>query len=173
MDADSALQSGRAGKRRPVDPGGFDCTVGRRRGCSRSDVLAWGVRGGMEECGVETSEVVQLGFSVADAKSPELHLVRQKLTVRFKDWQEHRVTLAFSDVIAVRWQEADHYVDDGDQYDSTVVVHDSAWLAEHERQAVTWENSQHQHLKLNFNAAGILEVLCTGVRVVETDSPDA
>lgn len=112
------------------------------------------------------SEVVGLGFNVADAERPKLHLVGQELTVRFIDWREAPVTLVFSDTIAVRWQEADYYVDDGDRDDSTVLVHDSPWLAEHEKQAMTWKNSGHRHLKLNFNAAGILEVLCSGVQVM-------
>jgi hypothetical protein len=121
---------------------------------------------------MQRSEVVNLGFSVADAESPDHHLKGQVLTARFKDWREHPVTLVFPDVIAVRWQEADYYVDGGDRFDSTVVVHDSEWLAEHKGQGVPWKNANLRHLKLNFNAAGILEVLCSGVRVSEPEQLD-
>jgi hypothetical protein len=111
------------------------------------------------------TEITNLGFTVADAESPCLRLEGQALVVDFKDWKEQRVTVRFSDVIAFRWQEAEYFIDEHERFDSTHVVHESAWLAEHERQNVTWQGSEHRHLKLNFNAAGILEILCTDVRV--------
>jgi len=113
----------------------------------------------------EHTEIVNLGFTVADAESPRLQLEGQVLILGFMDWKEEQVTVRFSDVIAVRWQEAEYVIDEGERFDSTHVVHESAWLGDHERQNVTWGGAQHRHLKLNFNAAGILEVLCTEVHV--------
>lgn len=113
----------------------------------------------------EHTEIVNLGFSVADAESPRLQLERQVLVLDFADWKENQVRVRFSDVIAARWQEAEYVRDEHERFDSTHVVHESAWLAEHERQNITWDGAEHRHLKLNFNAAGILEVLCTDVHV--------
>ena len=45
--------------------------------------------------------------------------------------------------------------------DPTPPGHVTEWLAEHVRQREATE--EHQHLKLNFNAAGVLEVICVGV----------
>jgi len=72
------------------------------------------------------------------------------------------------DAIAVRWQEADRYIDANDRYDGTFVVRNSEWLAEHDRQRMLFGKEPFQHLKLNFNAAGILEVLCTMTSVEPT-----
>jgi hypothetical protein len=113
----------------------------------------------------ERTEIISLGFTVADAQAPSLHLAEQRLLVSFVDWKDTRVEADFADVIALRWQEAEYLIDDLERYDSVHLVHDSLWLAEHERQQMTWANSNHRHLKLNFNAAGILEVLCTDVTV--------
>lgn len=105
---------------------------------------------------------------MADATSPVLNLDGQVLTARFLDWQEQCVTLVCHDVVALRWQEADRYVDENDRYDSTFVVQNSEWLAEHERQGVLFGTDEFRHMKLNFNAAGILEVLCTRTEVGRT-----
>ena len=91
----------------------------------------------------------------------------QQLTVEFLDWRDKRVAVAFADCIALRWQEAEQFLDDADRYDATVVVHDSEWLQEHDRQGHTQMGGREfRHLKLNFNAAGQLEVLCTAVEVL-------
>ncbi len=115
----------------------------------------------------ERTEIINLGFAVADAEGPTLHFSQQHLELTFVDWKDNEVRVEFADVIAVRWQEAEYYIDDRERFDSVHLVHDSAWLAEHDRQNMTWEGSNHRHLKLNFNAAGILEVLCTDVAVAE------
>lgn len=109
----------------------------------------------------ETTEPIDLGFSVADAESPDLNLSGQTLTVRFVDWTESPIVFVCRNVIAVRWQEADTYIDEADRYDATRVVANSAWLAEHDRLGCLFGDDPFVHLKLNFNAAGILEILCT------------
>lgn len=118
----------------------------------------------------ESTEPVGLGFSPADAKAPVLHLDAQVLTLRFEDWHGEHVTVTCHDTIAVRWQEADWYVDEGDRFDGTFAVRNSAWLAEHTRQGVPFGDKPFRHLKMNFNAAGILEVLCTTTSVDRTTS---
>ena len=118
----------------------------------------------------ERTEVVDLGFVVADAEAPKLTLESQRLMVEFLDWRDRRVTVVFADCIALRWQEAERFVDDADRCDSTVMVHDSEWLQAHDRQGHTDMGGRlFRHLKLNFNAAGQLEVLCTSVEVSGED----
>ena len=112
----------------------------------------------------EQTEPIALGFSVADASSPNLHLVDQVLTVTFTDWREQSITLVCHDTAALRWQEAERQVDN-ERDDETFVVSNSTWLAEHERQGVLWGTKPFRHLKLNFNAAGTLEVLFTTTAV--------
>jgi hypothetical protein len=110
-----------------------------------------------------TPRSVDLGFSVADAEYPHFELDQQTLTLHFRDWTERTVVAVFDNTIAVRWQEAEHYFGPDDRYDSCFEIVDSPWLAEHERQHATYGGLDFRHLKLNFNAAGILEVLCTTV----------
>lgn len=114
----------------------------------------------------ERTEVINLGFVVADGEAPKLTLGKQQLTMEFLDWRDSRVTVHFADCLALRWQEAERFVDEADPYDSTVLIHDSEWLREHERQGHTHMGGrQFRHLKLNFNAAGQLDVLCTSLDV--------
>lgn len=108
-----------------------------------------------------------LGFSVADASSPVVHLHGQTLTVEFLEWTDRKVILTCADVIAVRWQEAEWSVDGADRYDNTCLVADSEWLNEHDRQGILFGSKPFRHLKLNFNAAGVLEVLCTDTSISE------
>ena len=110
-------------------------------------------------------EPIFLGFSVADGEAPELSLVGQVLTARFVDAHGQRIVVTFEDALAVRWQEADHYYGPGEQYDGCNVIGDSPWLAEHTRQSLTWAGTEFRHLKLNFNGAGVLEVICSIVRL--------
>ena len=112
----------------------------------------------------QKTEPIALGFSVADASSPRLNLADQVLTVTFTDWREQSITLVCQDTVAVRWQEAERQVDN-ERDDDTFVVSNSTWLAEHESRGLLWGAKPFRHLKLNFNAAGTLEVLCTTTAV--------
>jgi len=117
--------------------------------------------------GSARATAINPGFSVADGESPKLELDGQTLTLRFVDWQECAVTVRFADAVAVRWQEAEHYYEGDDPYDGCSLVEDSPWVAEHVRQGCTFGEAEFRHIKLNFNAAGILEVLCTDLRIQE------
>lgn len=115
----------------------------------------------------ERTEIVDLGFQVADAQAPRLELARQSLQIEFTDWRNRLVRVDFEDCIAARWQEAERFLDDSDRYDSVVQVLDSEWIAEHEAQGhASAGGREFRHLKLNFNAAGQLEVLCTTVKLL-------
>ncbi|HUP70804.1 MAG TPA: hypothetical protein VM142_13465 [Acidimicrobiales bacterium] len=52
----------------------------------------------------ERTEVINLGFVVADAEAPKLTMGKQHLTMEFLDWRDSRVTVHFADCIALRWQ---------------------------------------------------------------------
>jgi hypothetical protein len=64
--------------------------------------------------------------------------------------------------VAFRWQRAEE-VQPGEAWDGTSVHPDSPWLEEHRRQGEA--TTSHQHLALNFNGAGRLDVICTAARV--------
>jgi hypothetical protein len=66
----------------------------------------------------------------------------------------------FRDTIAFRWQDADDVASD-ERFDSSHLIHDSEWLAVHLRQS--YATPEHRHLKLNFNAEGTRDLLCTTV----------
>jgi hypothetical protein len=112
----------------------------------------------------ERTDAIDLGFSVADADRPSLSLDGRALTLRFVDWQERPVVVEFDDTIAVRWQSAEYLIDENERFDSAHLVHGSAWLAAHERELEL--EPGHRHVKLNFNALGVLEVICTAIRRV-------
>ena len=108
-----------------------------------------------------------MGFSVSDAEDPKFKYDGENLKVSFIDWREQQIDLLCSDVIALRWQRAEYQIDESDRYDSTCIVHNSKWLKAHNDQHETWPNAQFNHYKLNFNAAGILELICT--KIIKTE----
>src|SRR5262245_15018822 len=114
------------------------------------------------------SHPVDLGFSVADGERVEVSYAGQTLRVSFINWQEKTVSFLCNDTLAFRWQEAEYTISDQERYDSVYEIIDSAWLRQHEEQHITWESSTFHHYKLNFNAAGILEMICSKVeRIAE------
>jgi hypothetical protein len=90
----------------------------------------------------------------------------QSLRVSFIDWQEKPILFVCRDTLAFRWQEAEYTLSDQEREDSTYEVMDSAWLRQHEDQNMTWEGSTFHHYKLNFNAAGILEMICSEIEKI-------
>ena len=105
----------------------------------------------------QRAELISLGFDIADGEQIELIYADSELTLRFVDWHDKPIVAVFRDTVAFKWQRAEHVADD-ERFDSSHIIHNSDWLAEHLRQREATE--EHQHLKLNFNAAGVLEVLC-------------
>lgn len=108
------------------------------------------------------ARIVDLGFIVADADRLTLSYEGEDLILRFRDWQERSVTVCFTETVAFSWQRAEEVAED-ERFDSTHVIDDSPWLAEHVRQQEA--SADHQHLKLNFNAAGQLQIVCRDVLV--------
>jgi hypothetical protein len=104
---------------------------------------------------------INLGFVIADAEDVRLAYDGQRLVASFTDWQEQPCRVTFHETVAFRWQRAEH-VGPGEAFDAANVIDGSPWLDDHRRQAEATD--EHRHLKLNFNAAGCLEVICTDVR---------
>jgi hypothetical protein len=113
------------------------------------------------------TQSIDLGFSIADGEDVELVYSGHDLVLTFTDWREKRRRVVFSDTVAMRWQRADD-TRPGETYDGANLVVDSPWLNQHRQQ---FEASiEHRHLKLNFNAAGCLEAICTKVILDENGS---
>jgi hypothetical protein len=105
---------------------------------------------------------VDLGVSIADAEDVRFAYDGDALLLTFTDWRKRRLRVAFRE--RSRCGGSVPRTSGGDEaYDGPNVVADSPWLDRHRRQSEA--TSAHRHLKLNFNAAGCLEVICTGIDV--------
>jgi hypothetical protein len=104
------------------------------------------------------AQPVDIGVSIADAEDISLSYDGVDLTLRFTDWREVPRTVIFYDAVALKWQRTEEPLLPGEQPDGVHVVADSHWLTQHRdhREA----GHSHRHLKLNFNAWGVLEVIC-------------
>src|SRR4051812_40143312 len=87
------------------------------------------------------AQIIDLGFSVADAESVQVSYENQTLSVSFVDWQEKPVACICRDTLAFRWQEAEYLLSDGERYDSAHEIIGSAWLRQHQEQGMTWEGT--------------------------------
>jgi hypothetical protein len=112
----------------------------------------------------EYPEPLDLGVSIADAERIALDYDGNDLSLSFIDWQEVPRRVRFSDAVAFKWQRAED-VREGERFDGAHTVNGSNWLAQHRRQSEAGD--EHRHLKLNFNAAGVLEVICLDAGVTE------
>jgi hypothetical protein len=112
------------------------------------------------------AQIVDLGFSVADGERIRVSYENQTLSVSFVDWQEKPVSLMCRDTIAFRWQEAEYSLSDQERYDSTHEIIGSTWLRQHQEQGMTWEGTAFHHYKFNFNAVGILEMICSSIETI-------
>ncbi|VAW26820.1 hypothetical protein MNBD_BACTEROID06-477 [hydrothermal vent metagenome] len=119
---------------------------------------------------MEKAEFINLGFTTADAERVTLSLLKGELNISFLDWQEKKVNVLFQDTLAVKWQEADSLGPE-DRDDSTFVIKKSKWLKLHSDQNIFSESekSNFQHLKLCFNACGVLEILCDKNKIIITE----
>ena len=108
------------------------------------------------------AEPVSLGFVIADGERVELAYDGEDLRLRFVDWTGDQLAVSFRATVAFRWQRAENVGPD-ERFDAAHLMRESEWLAEHLRQKEA--TPDHRHLKLNFNAAGCLEVICQSVDV--------
>jgi len=109
----------------------------------------------------ETLEIVELGFSVADAEDITFKFDGSDLILQFNDWQEKKVVVKCLNTLGFKFQNAEYEISSSERFDSCHIVHHSKWLEEHIKQGETWGNESWSHYKLNFNASGIVEILCS------------
>jgi len=112
----------------------------------------------------EAARRIDPGFSTADAESVSLLLKKRTGILEFIDWREHPVRVTLENVVALKWQEADSSGPE-DRDDLPYEIVNSGWLKEHLVQHVVEEKEEHKHYKFCFNAAGVLEVICSGIRI--------
>lgn len=105
---------------------------------------------------------LEANFVVADAQYPSLVSAPGRLAVSFVDYLGNVVAVDFEDVCAFRWQEVDRPLLDGEPYDGVCEIHRSKWAQRHAPSSTMHAGKQVRHINLNFNAAGFLEVLCSG-----------
>jgi hypothetical protein len=118
----------------------------------------------------DSAELVDLGFSIADAEGVSFRFDGEHLILDFTDWREQPVSVRFENTIGFRYQLAEYTLSDGERFDSPHIVHESSWVRTHMDQNEAWSGTEWFHYKLNFNAGPTVEVLCKGVSV--TRAPD-
>jgi hypothetical protein len=94
-------------------------------------------------------------------------LIGEHLILDFTDWREQPVSVRFENAIGFRYQLAEYTLSDGERFDSPHIVHESLWLTTHVNQNEAWSGSEWFHYKLNFNAGPTIEVLCSGVSIMQ------
>lgn len=106
-------------------------------------------------------EIVDLGFSVADAEDITFKFDGADLVLEFSDWQGNHIMIKCENTLGFKFQNAEYELSESERFDSCHIVKDSDWVKEHLRQGEAWKGENWLHFKLNFNAAGIVEVLCS------------
>jgi hypothetical protein len=108
-------------------------------------------------------QIIDLGFSTADAEKPELTYVGGEIQFSFIDWREQTVRFVASDVCAFAWNDK---LDVGDiRDDVTYEVFDSDLIQKYCEAHVISPEEGFRNFKLCFNAMGVLDVLCKGIRL--------
>ena len=116
-------------------------------------------------------ESINLGFSTADAEGVQLHFERGDLILRFVDWQEKEVQVVFREVLGFKWNDELDPIDHRD--DCCYRVDESPWLKEQTGLAAIDPLSGYSHLRLCFNACGMLDVLARSHEVQPTKESTA
>jgi hypothetical protein len=80
----------------------------------------------------EVYEIVDLGFSVADAEGISFNYEKGNLLLVFKDWCEKLITVFFENALGFKFQDAEYFNSYLERFDSCCVVLHSQWLKQHE-----------------------------------------
>jgi hypothetical protein len=112
----------------------------------------------------EQAQLLDAGFSTADAAYPSFAWHGARLDLEFRDWQERAVRVAFDNPAGVSWQELDSSGPE-DRDDSVYEIADSEWIAAYLRAGSHTPGDGLRHFKLCFNAWGVFEVLATTMRL--------
>jgi len=106
-------------------------------------------------------EIIKLGFSTADTGYPELVSSAGMLSVRFTSSDGKLVLVHFQGVAAFSWQENNDLLLDGEPADASCEIFNSSLLELHTPGITLNSSPGLRHIRLNFNAWGRLDVLCT------------
>ena len=111
----------------------------------------------------EKAELIDPGFDIADGEDVNYSFDGDKLVFKFTDWKEQEIVVECENVIGFKYQWATYEYLSEERFDSSHIIHYSKWLQEHIRQGETWNEKKWCHYKLNFNAAGVMEILCSNM----------
>ena len=115
----------------------------------------------------QRAEIIDPGFSVADAHDVVFRYDGENLLLRFRDWRETIVHVVFENTIGFGYRSGEGLIHDGERFDACHLIRDSEWLLSMQETGEAWEGATWSHYKLNFNEVGVLEVLCTGIGSIE------
>lgn len=119
----------------------------------------------MKKSDLERATIINPGFSVADAELPSISTSEDGLEIRFLDWREDLVEAIFVDSVSFRWDQIDWAFVEGERHDSSHVIENSDWMAEHLAQNSFSPDGGYKHYRLNFNAGGSLQVIAREIRL--------
>lgn len=104
---------------------------------------------------------IDLGFVTADGDCPEIHFEGGNIRFSFVDWREQTIKLIASDVRAFSWLEGLDV--QGIRDDIVYEVIESELIQRYCAWNVIKSQDGYRHFKLCFNAAGVFDVVCTGI----------
>jgi len=110
-------------------------------------------------------EIIKPGFSTADTSYPELASAAGALTVQFRSSSGAPVRVKFQDVPTFSWEENDDLLLPGEPWDGVCELFDSPLLMAYSLGLTLHSVAGLRHIRLNFNAWGRLDVLCTNIVV--------
>ena len=119
----------------------------------------------MKKSDLERATIINPGFSVADAELLSISTSEDGLEIRLLDWREDLVEAIFVDSVSFRWDQIDWAFVEGERHDSSHVIENSDWMAEHLAQNSFSPYSGYKHYRLNFNAGGSLQVIAREIRL--------
>lgn len=116
----------------------------------------------------EKAQIVDLGFSVADAEDVSIDYKNDSVILSFNDWKEIPYSITFSGVSGFKWQEAEYMIDpENERFDETHKILNSNWIKQHQDQNELVSKAKPIHYKFNFNADGVFEIICTGIKITQ------
>jgi hypothetical protein len=109
-------------------------------------------------------KIVDLGFPTADGERPEIQFVGGNIRFSFIDWNETLVEFVASDVRAFSWIEELDIPELRD--DVAYEVEESELIQKYYSWNTASPKDGYRHFKLCFNAAGVFDVMCKSITVV-------
>lgn len=108
---------------------------------------------------------LNFGVSIADTSYPVVVSKPGEVRIEFTSSQGVPRAIQFMGVPAFRWQEAEVQLEAAEPWDGEYELFGTEWLAKHTNGATVYSGKGLRHLRLNFNAWGHFEVLCTSFAV--------